>query len=67
MPIYTIRVGDFSDAEQYTKVAIIVKLIVGLLVDRFNKLAVLGGIFTLLAIASSSLTIEDSSPSVTLR
>jgi len=40
--------------------AIIVNLIVGLLVDRFNKLAVLGGIFTLLAIASSSLTIEDS-------
>ena len=39
--------------------AIIVNLIVGLLVDRFNKLAVLGGIFTLLAIASSSLTIED--------
>jgi predicted MFS family arabinose efflux permease len=40
--------------------AIIVNLIVGLLVDRFNKLAVLGGIFTLLAIASSSLIIEDS-------
>ena len=40
--------------------AIVVNLIVGLLVDRFNKLAVLGGIFTLLAIASSSLTIEDS-------
>jgi predicted MFS family arabinose efflux permease len=40
--------------------AIIVNLIVGLLVDRFNKLAVLGGIFTLLAIASSLLTIEDS-------
>jgi predicted MFS family arabinose efflux permease len=40
--------------------AIMVNLVVGLLVDRFNKLAVLGGIFTLLAIASSSLTIEDS-------
>jgi predicted MFS family arabinose efflux permease len=39
--------------------AIIVNLIVGLLVDRFNKLAVLGGIFTLLAIASASMTVED--------
>lgn len=38
--------------------AIIVNLIVGMLVDRFNKLAVLGGIFILLAIASSSMTIE---------
>jgi predicted MFS family arabinose efflux permease len=40
--------------------AIVVNLIVGLLVDRFNKLAVLGGIFVLLAIASSSMTIEHS-------
>jgi len=40
--------------------AIVVNLIVGLLVDRFNKLAVLGGIFALLAIASSSLAVEDA-------
>lgn len=40
--------------------AIVVNLIVGLLVDRFNKLAVLGGIFALLAVASSSLAIEHS-------
>lgn len=38
--------------------AIVVNLVIGLLVDRFNKLAVLGGIFVLLAIASSLLTIE---------
>ena len=38
--------------------AIVVNLIVGLLVDRFNKLAVLGGVFVLLAIASASMTIE---------
>jgi predicted MFS family arabinose efflux permease len=40
--------------------AIVVNLLVGLLVDRFNKLAVLGGIFVLLAIASSAMTIEHS-------
>ena len=38
--------------------AIVVNLFVGMLVDRFNKLAVLGGMFVLLAIASSCLTIE---------
>ena len=38
--------------------AIVVNLLVGLLVDRFNKLAVLGGLFVLLAIASASMTIE---------
>jgi predicted MFS family arabinose efflux permease len=38
--------------------AIVVNLIVGLLTDRFNKVVVLGGIFTLLAIASASMTIE---------
>jgi predicted MFS family arabinose efflux permease len=39
--------------------AIVVNLLVGFLVDRFNKLAVLGGIFILLAVASSSLAIEN--------
>jgi predicted MFS family arabinose efflux permease len=39
--------------------AIIVNILVGVLVDRFNRLVVLGGIFVLLAIASSSMTIED--------
>jgi predicted MFS family arabinose efflux permease len=39
--------------------AIVVNLVVGFLVDRFNKLFVLGGIFILLAIASSSMTIEN--------
>jgi len=39
--------------------AIVVNILVGFLVDRFNKLAVLGGIFILLAVASSSLTIEN--------
>ena len=39
--------------------AIVVNILVGFLVDRFNKLAVLGGIFVLLAVASSSLTIEN--------
>lgn len=38
--------------------AIVMNLIVGLLTDRFNKLVVLGGIFTMLAVASASLTIE---------
>ena len=38
--------------------AIVVNLLVGLLTDRFNKLVVLGCIFILLAIASSSMTIE---------
>src|SRR5580765_4938377 len=39
--------------------AIVVNLVVGYLVDRFNKLFVLGGIFVLLAFASSSMTIEN--------
>ena len=39
--------------------AIVVNLVVGFLVDRFNRLFVLGGIFVLLAIASSSMTIEN--------
>jgi cyanate permease len=38
--------------------AILVNLIVGWLADRFNKLFVLAGIFTLLAVASASMTIE---------
>ena len=39
--------------------AIVVNLAVGMLADRFNKLAVLGAVFVLLAIASSSMAIED--------
>lgn len=39
--------------------AIVVNLLVGLLADRFNRLVVLGGVFVLLAIASSSLSIID--------
>ena len=39
--------------------AIVVNLGVGLLADRFNKLIVLGGVFVLLAFASSSMAIED--------
>src|SRR6185503_6322236 len=39
--------------------AIVVNLAVGMLADRFNKLLVLGGVFVLLALASSSLTIDD--------
>jgi nitrate/nitrite transporter NarK len=39
--------------------AIVVNLAVGVLVDRFNKVAVLGGVFVLLAIASASLTLND--------
>ena len=38
--------------------AIVANLLVGLLTDRFNKLVVLGCVFILLAIASSSMTIE---------
>jgi nitrate/nitrite transporter NarK len=38
--------------------AIIVNLGIGLLIDRFNKLAVLGGVFVLLAIASAAMTVE---------
>lgn len=38
--------------------AIVVNLAVGVLVDRFNKVAVLGGVFVLLAIASASLSID---------
>src|SRR4030095_2497805 len=41
--------------------AIVVNLIVGILADRFDRLVVLGGIFILLAIASSSMTIENLS------
>jgi predicted MFS family arabinose efflux permease len=39
--------------------AIVVNLVVGMLADRFNKLLVLGAVFVLLALASSSMTIED--------
>jgi predicted MFS family arabinose efflux permease len=39
--------------------AIVVNLVVGFLVDRFNRLFVLGGIFILLAIASWSMAIEN--------
>ena len=39
--------------------AIVVNLGVGLLADRFNKLIVLGAVFILLAIASSSLAVEN--------
>jgi predicted MFS family arabinose efflux permease len=39
--------------------AIVVNLGVGLLADRFNKLIVLGAVFVLLAVASSSLAIEN--------
>ncbi len=39
--------------------AIVVNIIVGVLADRFNRLVVLGGVFILLAIASSSMTIEN--------
>jgi predicted MFS family arabinose efflux permease len=38
--------------------AIAVNLVVGLLVDRFNKLLVLAGLFVLLAIASASMTVQ---------
>ena len=38
--------------------AIIVNLGIGLLIDRFNKLAVLGGVFVLLATASAAMTVE---------
>lgn len=39
--------------------AIVVNLIVGVLADRFNKLAVLAGLFAILAVASASMTVED--------
>ena len=39
--------------------AIAVNLIVGTLFDRFDKLIVLGVVFALLAVASSSLTIDN--------
>jgi predicted MFS family arabinose efflux permease len=39
--------------------AIVVNLIIGLLTDRFNKLVVLGGVFVLLATASSLLAVEN--------
>lgn len=38
--------------------AIVVNLGIGVLADRFDKVAVLGGIFILLAVASSSLAVE---------
>jgi predicted MFS family arabinose efflux permease len=38
--------------------AIVVNLVVGTLVDRYNPLLVLGGVFVLLATASASLSIE---------
>jgi predicted MFS family arabinose efflux permease len=38
--------------------AIAVNLLVGLLVDRYNKLLVLAGLFVLLAVASASLAVE---------
>ena len=39
--------------------AIVVNLLVGMLADRFNKLVVLGVVFVLLAVASSSMTIDS--------
>ena len=39
--------------------AIAVNLLVGVLVDRFDKLIVLGGIFVVLTAASASLTVEN--------
>lgn len=39
--------------------AIAVNLVVGILADRFNKVAVLGAVFALLAVASSSMTIDN--------
>jgi predicted MFS family arabinose efflux permease len=39
--------------------AIAVNLGVGILADRFNKLVVLGGVFILLAVASSAMAIEN--------
>ena len=39
--------------------AIVVNLGVGLLADRYNKLIVLGAVFILLAVASSSMAVED--------
>ena len=39
--------------------AIVVNLGVGLLADRFNKLVVLGAVFILLAVASSSMAVEN--------
>jgi predicted MFS family arabinose efflux permease len=39
--------------------AIVVNLVVGMLVDRFNKLIVLGAVFILLATASSLLAVEN--------
>ncbi len=38
--------------------AIVLNLLIGTLADRFNKLAVLGGIVGLLAVASASLAVE---------
>jgi predicted MFS family arabinose efflux permease len=38
--------------------AIVVNLGIGQLADRFNKLIVLGGVFVLLAVASSSMAVE---------
>ena len=38
--------------------AIVVNLVVGLLVDRYDKLLILAGLFVLLAVASASMTIH---------
>ena len=38
--------------------AIVLNLVIGTLADRFNKLAVLGGIVAVLAVASASLAVE---------
>jgi predicted MFS family arabinose efflux permease len=38
--------------------AIVVNLLVGLLIDRYDKVVVLGGLFVLLAASSASLTID---------
>ena len=39
--------------------AIVLNLIIGMLADRFDKLVVLGGIVSILAIASASLAVEN--------
>ena len=39
--------------------AIVLNLVIGLLADRFDKLVVLGGIVSILAIASASLAVEN--------
>lgn len=39
--------------------AMVVNLAVGLLIDRYDKLLILGGLFVLLAVASASMTVHD--------